>query len=114
MSANQSVTAIFESWEQFTSGYEAGIADGIEIGRAQVMAEEWPIWDQFTRHVRTLAGTDGPLDRIERQAWIRARQERACRQPGWTPEQIREHAARTWQTTATVKRQGVTWGRGPR
>jgi hypothetical protein len=107
---NPPVTAIFESWEQFTTGYEAGITDGIEIGRAQVMAEEWPIWQQFTRHVRTLASTAGPLEHTGRQAWIRARQERACQHPGWTPEQIREHAAHTW-ALPTDQRTATTGGR---
>jgi hypothetical protein len=92
-------TTISAYWERFTSGYEAGIADGIQIGRAQVKAEEWPIWEQFAGHVRTLASTPGPLGNTERQAWIRRRQEQASWHHGWTPEQIREHAARTWGLT---------------
>jgi hypothetical protein len=80
-----------------------------------VKAEEWPIWDQFVREAHALGRKFGPLGHREHEAWIRARQEKACQHPGWTPKQIREHAARTWHLTpAPAKRPSVTRVRGRR
>jgi hypothetical protein len=60
-----------EQWVTFTVGYEAGITEGIEIGRAQVKAEEWPIWEQFIREARTLGRKVGPVGHREHEACIR-------------------------------------------
>jgi hypothetical protein len=72
------------------------VAGGCAASGAPVQPEEWPIWQHFTRHVRALAATTGPLGQSERQGWIRIRQGQACSHPGWTPQQIRDHAARSW------------------
>jgi len=100
-------TAFYPPWHPFwdavMDGYAAGLAHGIEIGRAQIEAEEHPIWQQIIDNVNrgaaALARRPGPIGHTERQAWLRQRAEDRAQHPGWTMQQIREHAYQSWGLT---------------
>jgi hypothetical protein len=87
-------------WDAVMDGYAAGLERGIEMGRAQIEAEEHPIWAQIIANVNRgaadLARRAGPLGHTAREAWLRQRAEDRTQHPGWTIEQIREHAYRSW------------------
>jgi hypothetical protein len=87
-------------WDAVMDGYAAGLQHGIEMGRAQIEAEEHPIWAAIIASVNRGAGDlarrAGPIGHAERQAWLRQRAEDRTQHPGWTIEQIREHAHRSW------------------
>lgn len=105
---DQSITAVIPApwhpwWRAFMSGYESGIAAGIEIGRAQVEAEEWPVWRQFLEDTQYLGRRPGPLGYTERQEWLKQRARAACQHPDMTMEQIIEHAHRSWGLRPPVR-----------
>jgi hypothetical protein len=86
-------------WDAYITGYELGIHDGILIGRAQVHAEEWPVWKQFADHIREIAKRPGPITHAEREDWIR-QQQREHPHAFWTPAQILAHARWSWRSAA--------------
>ena len=86
-------------WDAVAAGY-AAVQHGIQMGRAQIEAEEHPIWaaiiDSVNRTAGDLARRAGPIGHTEREAWLRQRAEDHTQHPGWTIEQIRAHAHRSW------------------
>jgi hypothetical protein len=83
--------------DAFSSGYEAGILDGIRIGRAQAEAEEWPVWQQFIDHVRAAYSITGPLGYQQREQWIQDGRRANSERPDATGEELRDQARKSWE-----------------
>ena len=84
-------------WDVLNIDYKAGIADalalGIEVGRAQVKAEDATLWHQV--RVTCLAIANRPLGHAEREKWLRQRANALDHDPDLTGEELRERAARS-------------------
>jgi hypothetical protein len=78
-------------WRAFLAGYQAGIAHGIDLGRAQANQ----MWTDVTTAACRAALTGDGLTHAERQ-WRRSTRIGPLAREPQTPQQIRAQAARSW------------------